>query len=292
MGEVREFALPDLGEGLTEATIVRWLVAVGDTVTIDQPVVEVETAKALVDVPCPYGGVVTSHSAAEGAEVPVGAPLVTVAVGPDVADADTGADTGAAPPRGRRRSPEPEHVGGSGNVLVGYGTGPAPKRRPRAAVRAPGAGTVRGATGTADGSRTGGGRGGSRSRSRAGTAPQVPRIRTAAPAGRGERGGDDSAEAAPSRPLAVISPLVRRLAREHEVDLDEMTGTGPGRADPARRRGARHTGSARPGAETPTEPPAPGTPILQSAPDNKPSLTYDFLLHYTGPVSASAILSV
>ena len=51
-----EFKLPDLGEGLTEAEIVRWLVAVGDVVGVDQPVVEVETAKAMVEVPCPYGG--------------------------------------------------------------------------------------------------------------------------------------------------------------------------------------------------------------------------------------------
>lgn len=55
MPQVLEFKLPDLGEGLTEAEIVRWLVEVGDVVAIDQPVVEVETAKAMVEVPCPYG---------------------------------------------------------------------------------------------------------------------------------------------------------------------------------------------------------------------------------------------
>ncbi|MYW49555.1 biotin/lipoyl-containing protein, partial [Streptomyces sp. SID161] len=99
MAQVLEFKLPDLGEGLTEAEIVRWLVEVGDVVTVDQPVVEVETAKAMVEVPCPYGGVVTARFGDEGTELPVGAPLLTVAVG------------GAAA--------EPE---GSGNVLVGYGT--------------------------------------------------------------------------------------------------------------------------------------------------------------------------
>ncbi|GAA3300380.1 hypothetical protein GCM10020295_41010 [Streptomyces cinereospinus] len=56
MAQVLEFKLPDLGEGLTEAEIVRWLVQVGDVVAVDQPVVEVETAKAMVEVPCPYGG--------------------------------------------------------------------------------------------------------------------------------------------------------------------------------------------------------------------------------------------
>ncbi|CAM5685725.1 dihydrolipoamide acetyltransferase component of pyruvate dehydrogenase complex [Streptomyces canarius] len=76
-------------------------------VAVDQPVVEVETAKAMVEVPCPYGGVVTARFGEEGTELPVGAPLLTVAVG--------------------ERAPEPE---GSGNVLVGYGTqGPAARRR-------------------------------------------------------------------------------------------------------------------------------------------------------------------
>ncbi|WP_342749420.1 biotin/lipoyl-containing protein, partial [Streptomyces milbemycinicus] len=78
MAEVREFTLPDLGEGLTGAEIVRWLVEVGEVVAVDQPVVEVETAKALVDVPCPYGGVVTARFGEEGTELPVGAPLLTV----------------------------------------------------------------------------------------------------------------------------------------------------------------------------------------------------------------------
>ena len=72
MPKVLEFKLPDLGEGLTEAEIVRWLVHEGDTVEVDQPVVEVETAKAMVEVPCPYGGVVTARFGDEGTELPVG----------------------------------------------------------------------------------------------------------------------------------------------------------------------------------------------------------------------------
>ncbi|MYW10248.1 2-oxo acid dehydrogenase subunit E2, partial [Streptomyces sp. SID2563] len=123
MAQVLEFRLPDLGEGLTEAEIVRWLVEVGDVVAIDQPVVEVETAKAMVEVPCPYGGVVTARFGDEGAELPVGAPLLTVAVGSSVesagggVDEDSGTDSGTA--------------SGSGNVLVGYGTGAPPVRRRR-----------------------------------------------------------------------------------------------------------------------------------------------------------------
>lgn len=82
MPVVREFRLPDLGEGLTGAEVVRWLVEVGEVIAVDQPVVEVETAKAVVEVPCPYGGVVTARYGEEGEEIAVGAPLVTVAVAP------------------------------------------------------------------------------------------------------------------------------------------------------------------------------------------------------------------
>ncbi|MCG7526481.1 2-oxo acid dehydrogenase subunit E2, partial [Streptomyces sp. OfavH-34-F] len=119
MPQVLEFKLPDLGEGLTEAEIVRWLVEVGDVVAIDQPVVEVETAKAMVEVPCPYGGVVTARFGDEGTELPVGAPLLTVAVG-------TPGPARDAPDDG----PGTEDSG-SGNVLVGYGTGAPPVRRRR-----------------------------------------------------------------------------------------------------------------------------------------------------------------
>ncbi|MFD9819389.1 biotin/lipoyl-containing protein, partial [Streptomyces violascens] len=125
MPKVLEFKLPDLGEGLTEAEIVRWLVAVGDVVDVDQPVVEVETAKAMVEVPCPYGGVVTARFGEEGSELPVGAPLLTVAVGPVQ-------EEGAVE--------EAESSEYSGNVLVGYGTAAATtRRRSRVRPMAPGA---------------------------------------------------------------------------------------------------------------------------------------------------------
>lgn len=88
MAQVLEFRLPDLGEGLTEAQIVTWLVEVGEVVAVDQPVVEVETAKAMVEVPCPYGGVVTARFGEQGSELPVGAPLLTVAVGASEAAED------------------------------------------------------------------------------------------------------------------------------------------------------------------------------------------------------------
>ena len=83
------FLLPDLGEGLTEAEIVEWKVKPGDTVTIDQVVVEVETAKASVEVPCPFEGVVGELHAAEGTSLAVGAPLISI-TGGAVADTPAG----------------------------------------------------------------------------------------------------------------------------------------------------------------------------------------------------------
>ncbi|GAA2764315.1 2-oxo acid dehydrogenase subunit E2 [Streptomyces paradoxus] len=189
MAQVLEFKLPDLGEGLTEAEIVRWLVEVGDVVAIDQPVVEVETAKAMVEVPCPYGGVVTARFGEEGTELPVGAPLITVAVGEKPA-AGTGG-TGSE---------------GSGNVLVGYGTSEAPARRRRVRQERPGSGA-------------------SAAAGRAGAAGAVSgRADAAAPATvNGQAGG----LATEDGPVPVISPLVRRLARQNGLDLRELTGSGP-----------------------------------------------------------------
>ncbi|MEU6588634.1 dihydrolipoamide acetyltransferase family protein [Streptomyces sp. NPDC046881] len=203
MAQVLEFKLPDLGEGLTEAEIVRWLVKVGDVVAVDQPVVEVETAKAMVEVPCPYGGVVTARFGEEGTELPVGAPLLTVAVGAPAA--------------------EPE---GSGNVLVGYGTqAPAARRR---RVRA---GTA-GANGQAQ---------------QAKAASAAPRARVTAPA---TAPVPAPASAPAEGPVPVISPLVRKLARDNGVDLRQLAGSGPDglilRADVenALRAGTAKTGTA------------------------------------------------
>ena len=74
----REFLLPDIGEGLTEAEIVRWLVPEGGRVEADQPVVEVETDKAVVEIPSPYAGIVLRHGGAEGETIRVGSVLVVI----------------------------------------------------------------------------------------------------------------------------------------------------------------------------------------------------------------------
>lgn len=78
------FALPDVGEGLTEAEIVRWHVSPGDTVAVNDPVVDIETAKAIVELPCPYSGVIGELLVAEGQIVEVGTPILSVSSGADV----------------------------------------------------------------------------------------------------------------------------------------------------------------------------------------------------------------
>ncbi|MEV8226101.1 dihydrolipoamide acetyltransferase family protein [Streptomyces sp. NPDC079167] len=200
MAQVLEFKLPDLGEGLTEAEIVRWLVEVGDVVAVDQPVVEVETAKAMVEVPCPYGGVVTARFGEEGAELPVGAPLLTVAVGSmeRVDGHELPAD------------PSGDGSGGdaSGNVLVGYGTA-APAARRRRVRPAP----VSAQTPAAPEEGTASARATAPKRDLA--AAEQSAAATAAPPAGDAQG-----------PVAVISPLVRKLARQHGLDLRQVAGTG------------------------------------------------------------------
>ncbi|MFD9893055.1 dihydrolipoamide acetyltransferase family protein [Amycolatopsis sp. NPDC059027] len=111
-----DFLLPDLGEGLTEAEIVHWLVKVGDTVAVDQAVVEVETAKAAVEVPVPFAGVVTALHGEPGQSLSVGSPLLSV--GEAAGFAEPGVVT-----------PSPAEAESSGNVLIGYGTAPTTRRR-------------------------------------------------------------------------------------------------------------------------------------------------------------------
>ncbi|MFE7636673.1 dihydrolipoamide acetyltransferase family protein [Kitasatospora sp. NPDC057518] len=185
MPVVREFRLPDLGEGLTGAEVVRWMVEVGEVIAVDQPVVEVETAKAVVEVPCPYGGVVTARYGEVGEEIAVGAPLVTVAVAPA---AGSGPEDAAGP----GSAAAPAAASGAAEVerpLVGFGVAEPGRGGRRRRVGAPASASAVVAAGTV-----------------AVRAPVVP----AGPA-----------------VVPVISPLVRRLAREQGVDLAALTGSGP-----------------------------------------------------------------
>ena len=112
MGTLKQFKLPDVGEGLTEGEILQWLVAVGDTVTVNQPLCEVETAKAAVELPSPYAGTVTALLHEAGDTVDVGTPIITIDVGgPDTADEGAAGEVaagliGGGPPRGRAGGPQ------------------------------------------------------------------------------------------------------------------------------------------------------------------------------------------
>src|SRR5690554_2980132 len=154
MPRFERFLLPDAGEGLTEADIVTWRVAEGDRIEINQPLVEIETAKSLVELPSPFEGVVTRLLAAEGETVEVGAPIVEIDIDPDgllgpepeaseaeaeTAPAEQPADAFAPPadapapaaPAAASAAPAQES---SGAVLVGYGVKPGgAKRRERVA---------------------------------------------------------------------------------------------------------------------------------------------------------------
>ena len=184
-----DFLLPDLGEGLEEAEVVAWRVQVGDQVAIDQIVADVETAKALVELPIPFAGTVAALHADPGTTVTVGAPLISV--------------TAQSRPAGRQEpgvtvsAAAHEADEASGNVLIGYGTSPSP-RRARSARRRPG------------------------------LIPQPaqpePPAKTVPPAKT-----MPSAKPAPARtgPVPVSSPLVRKLARDAGLDLSGVPGTGP-----------------------------------------------------------------
>ncbi len=90
MAELRQFRLPDVGEGLTEADIVKWHVRPGDRVTVNQIIVEIETAKAVVELPSPFEGVVHGLLVAEGTTSDVGTPIISIDVSPDAGDAAAG----------------------------------------------------------------------------------------------------------------------------------------------------------------------------------------------------------
>ncbi|MHA7289644.1 dihydrolipoamide acetyltransferase family protein [Arthrobacter sp. MDT3-24] len=194
MSEPKVFLLPDLGEGLTEAELVNWLVSVGDEIRVDQPIAEVETAKSMVEVPSPYAGTVTVLHGEPGQTLDVGKPLISVLpVGSVVEPVETKpAETGAAD------AYREEEKAGSGNVLIGYGTpgGGGAARRTRAPR------TVVSTSSTND----------------------KPVIEPDA-----QKAADDLLllrTRVPGKLGAVISPLVRRMAREHGVDLGDIHGSG------------------------------------------------------------------
>ena len=198
-GQMNEFKLPDVGEGLTEAEIVAWRVKEGDVVAINDVIVEIETAKSIVELPSPYAGQVLALLVAQGATVEVGTPIIRIG------------DAGAAPapeagtPAGETTAEVPVAVAPAAGpeiidtnipptgqaTLVGYG----PKQR---------------------------------------TLKRRPRVTTAAPAETMAPAVTDPAVEEVSEPArrpttarALAKPLVRRLARDLGVDLTTVVPTGP-----------------------------------------------------------------
>ncbi|MET3205421.1 MULTISPECIES: dihydrolipoamide acetyltransferase family protein [unclassified Arthrobacter] len=187
---IKEFRLPDLGEGLTESEILSWKVAVGDTVTLNQVIAEVETAKAVVELPSPFAGVITALHEEPGTIVEVGKPIVSF----EVAD-DGGASPSELAPAGVAPAGAATAVAGTAKRepnLVGYGAVVESSGRP---VR----------------------------RARTFTTPVVEQVRTETPVVEPvETRSADTAE----RPRST--PPVRKLARDLGVELATVAGTGAG----------------------------------------------------------------
>jgi 2-oxoisovalerate dehydrogenase E2 component (dihydrolipoyl transacylase) len=223
---VPDFKLPDVGEGLTEAEIVTWKVKVGDVIKINDIIVEIETAKSLVELPSPYAGTVQALHVPEGETVPVGTPIITV--GDGAAPAATAPSSESDPYLGMAEKAGAASVaageidmsnpaatgGGENQTLVGYGPRTAAvQRRPR--------------------------RGGASPSTEAGAAAQ---LQLQGAFGQGARETADVVEAdepavpatpavhhepSPSDVRVLAKPPVRKLAKDLGVDLRTLTPTGP-----------------------------------------------------------------
>jgi pyruvate dehydrogenase E2 component (dihydrolipoamide acetyltransferase) len=242
MSELRQFKLPDVGEGLTEADIVRWHVQPGDTVKVNQIIVEIETAKAVVELPSPYAGTVSELLVSEGTTVDVGTPIISVstdAAGPGAGGsagdrATMAAGASASPssiadqagPTERAVAleadlvPSPPVDGGAANggapaaaepaperqaVLVGYGVKLGSKTR---RARKPGATPTPSVP------------------AQSAPAPSAPPVASITPAPAAAPA--PVVTAATSAGASVLAkPPVRKLARDLGVDLAALTGTGP-----------------------------------------------------------------
>jgi len=205
MTELKEFRLPDVGEGLTEADIVAWHVKPGDQVEVNQIIVEIETAKAVVELPSPWDGTVARLLAEEGQTVDVGTPIIAVDVsglgaGPAVAEKTDSAERSVVPaPATASQSPgaashvEPDQDGRH-SVLVGYGVKASSTTRRARKVAASRPETAEVPTGS-----------------------QVPAEPVVVP----------PEPEAPATVRALAKPPVRRLAKDLGINLAELAGTGP-----------------------------------------------------------------
>src|SRR5215468_3016075 len=241
MADVKQFKLPDVGEGLTEADIVTWRVKPGDRVSVNQVIVEIETAKSLVELPSPFDGVVTDLLVPEGQTIDVGTPIISVDVAADAGAGGPGSRGAAAaagktpagtlpttqaegavlaavnePSAGSQAAedlvPSPPEEGASEPGIEGS---PAPKIERQAVLVGYG---VKLGTTTRRARKRGNARGGSGG----GRLPEEP-VAPPAPATGGN--GSAAGTGAPGRPMA--KPPVRKLAKDLGVDLAALTGSGP-----------------------------------------------------------------
>ncbi|WP_433539068.1 dihydrolipoamide acetyltransferase family protein [Micromonospora sp. CA-249363] len=227
MSRIKEFNLPDLGEGLTEGEILAWLVKVGDTIELNQPIVEVETAKAAVEIPAKWAGQVQAIFHPEGTTVEVGTPIIAIDTDPGAGPLDGPSTT--ATPAGDLPTPsaaslaavevapaegmvEPGLIGGAAPggrtaVLVGYGPRTtSAKRRPRKAgvptqAPAPAPTSVDHGVVVAD-------------KAVATPTSQAPRVH-------------DRRDGAGGGGVVLAKPPVRKLAKDLGVDLRTLSGSGP-----------------------------------------------------------------
>jgi 2-oxoisovalerate dehydrogenase E2 component (dihydrolipoyl transacylase) len=234
MSELKEFKLPDVGEGLTEADIVRWHVKPGDPVTINQIIVEIETAKAVVELPSPYEGVVSRLLVPEGQTADVGTPIIAVQVGADAnAMPAEAAHAETVPPEAaaQRAISETEDLVPSppveGAVEPGIHGSPAPKAERQAVLV--GYGVKLGTTSrrerkpTASRSAHGGAAARPSGPTLAAASAEPTPMRTAA-----NGAGSRAAGGEPVRSSAALAkPPVRKMARDLGVDLAVVTPTGP-----------------------------------------------------------------
>ena len=222
---LQHFRLPDVGEGLTEADIVQWLVQPGDEVKVNQAIVEIETAKSLVELPSPYDGVVVELLFAEGETVEVGVPIIIIGpAGSEVIKdgaSSPGADaaaSGAAAGAGSQETSSAEEDTGAGDppeadqgsdMLVGYGpkAGGSSRRRRRVTASAGGAAPA------------------AKAAEPAASEAVEPAVRDVPP----PPAPVAPAEVTPSQSARVLAkPPVRKLARDLGIDLSAVWGTGPG----------------------------------------------------------------
>ncbi|MEV4252184.1 dihydrolipoamide acetyltransferase family protein [Spirillospora sp. NPDC049652] len=255
MSERKQFKLPDVGEGLTEAEIVKWHVKIGDQVEVNQTIVEIETAKAVVELPCPFEGTVGELLVEEGATVDVGVPIISVDVEAEGSPgpAPSGGSATAAP----AQAPAPEAVAHEEvpqadepgvvqpeqpkrqPVLVGYGVKPgATKRRPRKQAPPPPP---------------------SPAPSPSVAAPAAPQAAARpAPTVGGGGAASRSYPQVVDNGLPLAKPPVRKMAKDLGVDLTTITGTGP--------RGSITREDVQQALAAPAEAPAAASGVRAGAP--------------------------